>query len=32
VRRPMLTWIVGDLTQGEEVLKVLRSMETEEKP
>jgi hypothetical protein len=32
VRRPMLTWIVGDLTQGEEVLKFLRSMETEEEP
>jgi len=30
VRRPLLTWIVGDLTNGEEVLRVLRSMETEE--
>ena len=32
VRRPLLTWIVGDLTNGEEVLRVLRSMETEEAP
>ncbi len=32
VRRPLLTWIVGDLTNGEEVLRVLRSMETEESP
>jgi len=32
VRRPLLTWIVGDLTNGEEVLRVLRSVETEEKP
>jgi len=30
VRRPLLTWIVGDLTNGEEVLRVLRSVETEE--
>lgn len=30
VRRPLLTWIVGDLTNADEVLKVLRSMETEE--
>ena len=30
VRRPLLTWIVGDLTNGEEVLRILRSMETEE--
>ena len=32
VRRPLLTWIVGDLTNGEEVLRVLQSMETEERP
>jgi len=32
VRRPLLTWIVGDLTNGEEVLRVLRSVETEEMP
>lgn len=32
VRRPLLTWIVGDLTNREEVLRVLRSVETEEKP
>ena len=32
VRRPLLTWIVGDLTNGEEVLRVLRSVETEEEP
>jgi hypothetical protein len=32
VRRPLLTWIVGDLTNGEEVLRVLRSVETEEAP
>jgi KaiB domain len=32
VRRPLLTWIVGDLTNGEEVLRVLRSVETEESP
>jgi hypothetical protein len=30
VRRPLLTWIVGDLTNGEEVLRILRSLETEE--
>lgn len=30
VRRPLLTWIVGDLTNAEEVLRLLRSMETEE--
>ena len=32
VRRPLLTWIVGDLTNGEEVLRVLRAVETEERP
>lgn len=32
VRRPLLTWIVGDLTNGEEVLRILRSMETEAAP
>lgn len=32
VRRPLLTWIVGDLTNGEDVLRVLRSVETEEAP
>jgi KaiB domain len=32
VRGPLLTWIVGDLTNGEEVLRVLRSVETEEEP
>ncbi|HEY2943461.1 MAG TPA: circadian clock KaiB family protein [Vicinamibacteria bacterium] len=32
VRRPLLTWIVGDLTNGEEVLRVLRSVEMEDKP
>ena len=32
VRRPILTWIVGDLTNGEEVLRVLRSVETEAMP
>ena len=30
VRRPVLTWIVGDLTNADEVLKVLRSMDMEE--
>jgi hypothetical protein len=32
VRRPMLTWIVGDLTNSEEVLRVLQSAETEATP
>ena len=32
VRRPLLTWIVGDLTNGEDVLRVLRSVEKEEAP
>ena len=32
VRRPLLIWIVGDLSNAEEVLKVLRSAETEEAP
>jgi len=32
VRRPLLTWIVGDLTNAEEVLRVLQSAETEERP
>jgi KaiB-like protein len=32
VRRPLLTWIVGDLTNGEDVLRVLQSVETEEEP
>jgi len=30
VRRPLLTWIVGDLTNADEVLKVLQAAETEE--
>ena len=32
VRRPLLTWIVGDLTNAEEVLRVLQSAETEDRP
>lgn len=32
VRRPVLAWIVGDLTNGDEVLKVLQSFEIEEEP
>jgi KaiB domain len=32
VRRPLLTWIVGDLTNVDEVLRVLRSIQTEETP
>ena len=32
VRKPLLTWIVGDLNNGEEVLRVLRSVETEDSP
>jgi hypothetical protein len=27
VRRPLLTWIVGDLTNAQEVLRVLQSVE-----
>lgn len=30
VRRPLLTWIVGDLTNADEVLRVLRSIQMEE--
>lgn len=32
VRRPLLTWIVGDLSNAEEVLQVLQAPETEEMP
>ena len=32
VRRPLPAWIVGDLSNAEEVLKVLRPMETEDVP
>jgi len=32
VRRPLLTWIVGDLTNADEVLRVLQSAETEATP
>jgi hypothetical protein len=32
VRRPLLTWIVGDLTNADEVVRMLKSMETEETP
>jgi hypothetical protein len=32
VRRPLLAWIVGDLSNAEEVLRVLRPTETEEMP
>jgi hypothetical protein len=32
VRRPLLTWIVGDLSNSEEILKILQSAETEDTP
>ena len=32
VRRPLLTWIVGDLSNSEEILKILQSAETEDMP